>query len=113
MAGGAGGKRDPARIGADDLARTEQDPLLAKVRARLRKEHGFTRDTRRKFGIEAVFSTEPLRFPEVDACDAAHPGAVSAPQGLACAGYGSSMMMTAAMGLIAAERVVAQLVQEG
>ena len=111
MAGGAGGKRDPSLIGVDDLARTLQDPLLAKVRARLRKEHGFTRDPKKKFGIEAVFSTEPLRFPVVDACDTVRAGAALAPQGLACAGYGSSMAMTASVGLLCAARALEGLLR--
>ena len=115
MAGGAGGKSDPARICVDDLARTLQDPLLSKVRARLRKEHGFTRDPKKKFGIEAVFSTEPLRYPAVQACDverhadAAH----AAPQGLACAGYGSSMAVTASVGLFCAARALEHLLRAG
>jgi tRNA A37 threonylcarbamoyladenosine dehydratase len=101
MTGAAGGKRDPARLEVADLAHTVQDPLLAKTRASLRREYGFPRG-RGRFGIPAVFSPEPMRR---DAqCDAR--------AGLACAGYGSSMMMTATMGLIAAERVVAWLVQE-
>jgi tRNA A37 threonylcarbamoyladenosine dehydratase len=109
MAGGAGGKSDPSRICIDDLARTLQDPLLSKVRARLRKEHGFTRDPKKKFGIEAVFSTEPLRYPAVQACDvdAAH----VAPQGLACAGYGSSMAVTASVGLFCAARALEHLLR--
>ncbi|WP_345794410.1 tRNA threonylcarbamoyladenosine dehydratase [Thauera sp. JM12B12] len=109
MAGGAGGKTDPARLVVDDLARTLQDPLLAKVRARLRKEHGFTRDPKKKFGIEAVFSTEPLRYPTVQACagDASRAG----PQGLACAGYGSSMAVTASVGLLCAARALEHLLR--
>ncbi|WEN41399.1 tRNA threonylcarbamoyladenosine dehydratase [Thauera sp. GDN1] len=115
MAGGAGGKLDPARICIDDLSRTLQDPLLSKVRARLRKEHGFTRDPKKKFGIEAVFSTEPLRFPAVQACDAdAHAGtARAAPHGLACAGYGSSMAVTASVGLFCAARALDHLLRAG
>ncbi|HRP23118.1 tRNA threonylcarbamoyladenosine dehydratase [Thauera sp.] len=110
MAGGAGGKTDPARICIDDLARTLQDPLLSKVRARLRKEHGFSRDPKKKFGIEAVFSTEPLRYPAVQACDTASP---AAPQGLACAGYGSSMAVTASVGLFCAARALDHLLLAG
>lgn len=106
MAGGAGGKTDPSRIRVDDLSRTEQDPLLAKVRAQLRKEHGFTRDPKRKFGIEAVYSCEPLRFPLTTACETAQ-----APQGLACAGYGSSMAMTASVGLFVAARAMDHLLK--
>lgn len=115
MAGGAGGKSDPARICIDDLARTLQDPLLSKVRARLRKEHGFTRDPKKKFGIEAVFSTEPLRYPAVQACDVdTHAdSARAAPQGLACAGYGSSMAVTASVGLFCAARAMDHLLRAG
>ncbi|WP_068638420.1 tRNA threonylcarbamoyladenosine dehydratase [Thauera butanivorans] len=112
MAGGAGGKLDPAQIGIDDLARTLQDPLLSKVRARLRKEHGFPRDPKKKFGIEAVFSTEALRHPPAPACEA-EGGQSRGPQGLACAGYGSSMAMTASVGLFCASRALLHLLSAG
>jgi tRNA A37 threonylcarbamoyladenosine dehydratase len=104
MAGGAGGKADPRRIRVEDLAFTTQDPLLSKVRARLRREYGFTREPGRKFGIEAVTSDEPLRRPQ--AC-----GAGGGPQGLSCAGYGSSMAMTAAIGLFIAARAIDRLLR--
>ncbi len=107
MAGSAGGKRDPARIRIDDLSCTEQDPLLAKVRRLLRSEHGFPRDPRRRFGIEAVYSPEPVRYPVV-----CHTAPTAAPQGLACAGYGSSMVVTASAGLFAASRVLEWLLVE-
>ena len=100
VSGGAGGKVDPSCIRVDDLARTVQDPLLSRVRRQLRAEHGFSRDPRRKFGIQAVFSSEPLRRPQA-ACE---PG--RGPQGLACAGYGSSMAVTASVGLLAAARAL-------
>jgi tRNA A37 threonylcarbamoyladenosine dehydratase len=103
MAGGAGGKSDPARIRVDDLSRTEQDPLLAKVRKRLRSEHGFPRNPKRPFGIVAVYSCEPLRLDDL-ACDLPH-----GPQGLSCAGYGSSVMVTASVGLFAAARAVERI----
>lgn len=106
MAGSAGGKRDPARLRVADLSRTEQDPLLAKVRRSLRSDHGFPRDSRRRFGIEAIYSDEPLAYPEA-AC-----GVDGAPQGLACAGYGSSMVMTASVGLFAAARAIERLLAD-
>jgi tRNA A37 threonylcarbamoyladenosine dehydratase len=97
-AGGAGGLVDPARICIDDLARTVQDPLLARVRSRLRKEHGFTRGPGKKFGVPAVFSAEPAALPEgSNACDGRQ-----APVGLGCAGYGSSVCVTASFGFFAA-----------
>ena len=100
-AGGAGGQIDPTRIEVTDLAHTIQDPLLSKVRSILRKEYahdGFTRDLKKKFGIPAVFSSEPLRYPESGAsCD--EPPTLA---GLNCAGYGSSVCVTAPFGLFAA-----------
>lgn len=103
VAGGAGGKIDPAMIRIDDLARTTQDPLLSKVRRLLRSEHGFPRDAGKRFGIEAVYSLEPVRYPDAVCV----PG--QAPQGLACAGYGSSMVVTASFGLFAASRALARV----
>lgn len=103
VCGGAGGKIDPTRIHIEDLARTKQDPLLASLRRRLRAECGYSRDPKRKFGITTVYSDEPLRRPDA-ACD------VGPLQGLACAGYGSSMAVTASFGLFAAARALDALV---
>ena len=98
-AGGAGGKCDPGKIVLSDLSRTEHDPLLARLRKKMRSEHGFPRNPRRRFGIEAVYSGERMRRPDGD----------SAPAGLSCAGYGSSMVVTASIGMYAAARVIEQL----
>jgi tRNA threonylcarbamoyladenosine dehydratase len=98
VCGGAGGKTDPARIRVDDLSRTEQDALLAKLRRRLRAEHGYPRDPRRRFGVLAVYSDEAPRMPD-QVCE-------TGLQGLACAGYGSSMAVTASFGLFAAARAL-------
>lgn len=115
--GGAGGQIDPTRIEVRDLCRTEQEPLLSKVRKRLRQQYGFPRGTKNKFGIDAVFSTEPLRFPEStqvcdidgqgDAGDADDAGIT----GLNCAGFGSAMVVTASFGLVAAAQVLKNLAQ--
>ncbi|MFN3984041.1 MAG: ThiF family adenylyltransferase [Rhodocyclaceae bacterium] len=106
VAGGAGGKTDPTAIRVADLARTEHDPLLAKLRRQLRAEHGFPRDPKRRFGVEAVFSVESMRRPVV--CEA---GDSPAPTGLSCAGYGSSVMVTASFGLVAAARALDHLLE--
>jgi tRNA A37 threonylcarbamoyladenosine dehydratase len=103
--GGAGGQTDPTRIEVRDLSRTEQEPLLAKVRKRLRTQHGFPRGPKNKFGIDAVFSTEPLRFPQ-DSCAIDDRSGVT---GLNCAGFGSSMVVTASFGLVAAAHVLNRL----
>ncbi|RJF97909.1 tRNA cyclic N6-threonylcarbamoyladenosine(37) synthase TcdA [Noviherbaspirillum saxi] len=112
--GGAGGQIDPTKIEIRDLCRTEQEPLLAKVRKRLRAQYGFPRGTKNKFGIDAVFSTEPLRFPEIaEACeidageeDGNERAGVT---GLNCAGFGSAMVVTASFGLVAAAQVLRKL----
>jgi tRNA A37 threonylcarbamoyladenosine dehydratase len=107
--GAAGGRFDPTRVRCDDLARLAGDPLLAKVRHKLRREHGFPRDDGKRtprFGVTGVYSDEPLQRP-VEACDAdgrPAPGAA-----LACAGYGSSVVVTATMGFVAAGQALATL----
>jgi tRNA A37 threonylcarbamoyladenosine dehydratase len=115
--GGAGGQVDPTKIEVRDLCRTEQEPLLAKVRKRLRAQHRFPRGTKNKFGIDAVFSTEPLRFPDVaEACNIGdeqsgdeQDGEPTGITGLNCAGFGSAMVVTAAFGLVAAAQVLNRL----
>jgi tRNA A37 threonylcarbamoyladenosine dehydratase len=92
MCGAAGGKTDPSSVRCDDLSRTEQDALLAKVRQGLRQDHGFSRNLKKKMGVRAIYSQEPRA------------GASSG--GLACSGYGSTVMVTAACGLAAAAEIL-------
>ena len=94
-----------------DLCRTEQEPLLAKVRKRLRAEHGFPRGTKNKFGIDAVFSSEPLRFPETAEVCTVDGDEQSGITGLNCAGFGSAMVVTASFGLVAAAHVLRKLAE--
>jgi len=109
--GAAGGKRQPQRVEVADLAEATHDPLLASLRQRLRKQHGAARQGR--IGIVAVFSREPVAMP------AAQPGsdgeACAVTDGsLNCAGYGSSVVVTAAFGFTAAaEAIEAGLRQSG
>lgn len=103
--GSAGGQIDPTRIAICDLSRTEQEPLLARVRKNLRIKHGFPRGTKHKFGIDAVYSTEPLRHPEV--CETGEDA--TGVTGLNCAGYGSAVVVTASFGLAAAAHVLRKL----
>ena len=67
--GGAGGQTDPTKIAVRDLSKTEQEPLLKRVRKLLRNQYGFPRGEKNKFNVDAVFSMEPLLMPE----DAAPP----------------------------------------
>jgi len=109
--GSAGGQTDPTKIAVRDLARTEQEPLLKKVRRRLRSDYGFPRGEKNKFNVDAVFSMEPLQYPEtgevcsVDGDDRSAAGVT----GLNCAGFGSSMVVTATFGMVAAGHVLRKL----
>lgn len=106
--GSAGGQTDPTRIEVRDLTRTEQEPLLKMVRKRLRTQYNFPRSMKTKFGVDAVFSMEPLTFPETEAaCDI--DGGTEGVTGLNCAGFGSSMVVTASFGMIAAGHVLNKL----
>src|SRR5260370_58673 len=66
--GGGGGQLDPRGIRMYDLALTIQAPLLSKVRAQLRKHHGFPRGPKAKFKVSGVYSDEPLIYPEAAVC---------------------------------------------
>ena len=75
-----------------------QDALASKLRARLRKDYGFTRDPKKKFGVPCVYSDEQIRRPAGGACDIDEAGI----HGLNCAGYGSAATVTASFGFAAA-----------
>jgi len=111
--GSAGGQVDPTRIAVCDLSRTEQEPLLARVRKRLRRLHGFPRGTKNKFGIDAVYSTEPVRHPELCVTDdETNSETNEGLNGLNCAGYGSAVVVTASFGFVAAGLVLRKLAEQ-
>ena len=105
--GAAGGRIDPTCIQVVDLSRTVQDALASKVRAKLRKDYGFSKDPKRKFGIDCVYSPEQIPNSPVGAGDTPSDGGA----GLACAGYGSSVAVTAGFGFAAAATVLKELLQ--
>lgn len=108
VVGGAGGQIDPTKVEIRDLARTEQEPLLKKVRKLLRAQYGFSRGEKQKYHIDAVFSMEPLRYPETgDACEIDDNGIT----GLNCAGFGSCMVVTATFGMVTAGQVLRRLAE--
>ncbi|WP_317203954.1 tRNA cyclic N6-threonylcarbamoyladenosine(37) synthase TcdA [Janthinobacterium sp.] len=110
--GSAGGQTDPTQIAVRDLSRTEQEPLLKKVRKYLRTAHDFPRGAKTKFNVDAVFSMERLVFPDSgQACvvDAPEAGAREGVTGLNCAGFGSSMVVTASFGMVAAGHLLRKL----
>lgn len=111
--GGAGGQMDPTQIGIADLSRTEQDPLAARVRNLLRREYGFSRNTKRRFDVPCVYSTEQLTYPQPDgtACRQKQHTEEGAMR-LDCAtGFGASMCVTSTFAMVAVARVLQKLTQ--
>lgn len=103
--GGAGGQTDPSQIQIADLSKTIQDPLASKVRSLLRKEYHFSQNPKRKFGVDCVFSTQPLIFPKMgEGCE------ISATMNCAN-GFGAVTIVTATFAFFAVGRVIDKLLQ--
>ena len=132
MAGAAGGRLDPTRIQTADLSVVTGDKLLAKVRHQLRRDYDFPKASNAKksakFGITCVYSDEPTLMPnaaDTEVCaleksdnivndalqantskaatETKNPRAIT---GLNCAGYGSSVCVTAPMGFALAQLAI-------
>lgn len=113
VTGAAGGQTDPTRIRVADLTRTEHDPLLAKVRARLRRDFGFSRNPRRRFSVECVYSDEQLVYPGSDGEVCFQKPANGEAMRLDCAsGFGAATFVTGSFGFTAAARVLARLAKQ-
>lgn len=109
MTGGAGGRLDSTKIKTADLAKVTNDRLLAKVRNLLRRDYAFAKGEKTQFGINCVFSDEPVIKPNITpdlVCEAD-----AAITGLNCAGYGSSVCVTAPFGFAAAGLALQQLLK--
>ncbi|NQY62723.1 MAG: tRNA cyclic N6-threonylcarbamoyladenosine(37) synthase TcdA [Alteromonadaceae bacterium] len=111
--GGAGGQIDPTKIEIADLSQTYQDPLLAKVRNNLRREYNFSRNLKRKFSIDAIFSTEQLLYPDATGgvCYAKQnqEGAMR----LDCSGgFGATTHVTASFAFFAVGRAIKKLLHK-
>lgn len=98
VSGGAGGKLDPLKIRVADLSKTEQDPMLAKLRSQLRAK-GICKKSKEKFGITCVYSIDNP-FSSADVCASA---------GLRCGGYGSAVVVTSSFAMIAVAEVLKKL----
>lgn len=105
--GGAGGLTDPTCIEVKDITLSHNDPLLAKVRAALRQQIGYSRNPKRRYSMDCVFSTEQPIYPAGDgAVSHAKP---SSPERttLDCAtGIGSFVGVTACFGFTAVAHAI-------
>ena len=101
VSGGAGGKLDPLKIRVADLSKTEQDPMLAKLRTQLRNK-GICKKPKEKFGITCVYSIDNP-FSSAEVCPSA---------GLRCGGYGSAVVVTSSFAMVAVSEVLKKLDQK-
>jgi tRNA A37 threonylcarbamoyladenosine dehydratase len=132
VCGGAGGKTNPLSLRAGDLSLAVNDAMLAKLRNALRRQHRYPKASDQagkprkripRMGVRALWFDQPTLLPAqwaTPAVDAVVPavgvpgaqgasgasGEAAVLQGLSCAGYGSVVTVTAAMGLAAANEAV-------
>lgn len=101
--GSAGGRRDPGAVGRSDLTATVKDPLLREVRRLMRRDFGYPHEG--PWGIPAVYSREPARYPDGEGGTCGKP--VEGSLRIDCAsGFGTAAMVTGTVGLFAAASVV-------
>jgi tRNA threonylcarbamoyladenosine dehydratase len=118
--GAAGGKQRAQLVDIDDLFNTTHDPLLAKMRYNLRRQHGAAREGR--LGVTCVYSRESVQAPQsqsafragttIDAAVGKLAPSDTAPNtdgSLNCHGFGSSVGVTATFGMCAASYVLEKL----
>jgi tRNA A37 threonylcarbamoyladenosine dehydratase len=110
--GSSGGKKDPTQITYGDLKKTTGDPLFAKIRNNLRRYHGFSRDTKKSFGVEAIYSTEQMTYPDDQGEICQTKDFLDGSEKLDCSGgYGAVTMVTASFGLLAASRAIEKIIK--
>lgn len=113
MAGSSGGKTDPSRITVGDLGITIADPMLSKVRNILFRHHNFERNKKRKFRVDAIYSSEHMLYPQSDGSVCANKKDLKEGTKLDCAsGFGSATMITGSFGFLAASQAIKRYLQD-
>ncbi len=105
VCGGAGGRIDPLALRRGDLAESGGDGLLRGLRRALRqREPGLGQGP---WGIQAVWSVEPQRWPDGQGCVSVTPPPGGRPRRLDCAeGFGAATMVTGSFGFALAALAV-------
>ena len=105
--GGAGGRSDPTQIEVKDLTLCFNDPLLAKVRSHLRQQLGYSRNPKRRYAMDCVFSAEQAMYPAGDGKISHEKPASPERTTLDCStGIGSFVGVTACFGFTAAAHAI-------
>jgi tRNA A37 threonylcarbamoyladenosine dehydratase len=110
--GGAGGRREATSVRQADLAKVSHDRLLAEVRKRLRKQHGFPGEGE-LMGVQCIYSAEPPVYAQPDGSVCSVKAGTEEGTRLNCnGGLGSATFVTGVFGFAAAGYVVRQLAQD-
>jgi len=110
--GGAGGLTDPSVIEVVDLSKTYNDALAAKVRSTLRDQYNFTRNPKRRFGIDCVFSSQQQRYPKEDGTVSYEKPGIHGVS-LDCSfGYGAASFVTGTFGFIAVAHIIEKFLRK-
>ncbi|WGL17390.1 tRNA cyclic N6-threonylcarbamoyladenosine(37) synthase TcdA [Microbulbifer bruguierae] len=111
--GSAGGKTNPTAIDCTDLGRTVSDPMLAKVRQHLYRFHNFQKSSKRQFGIDAIYSTEPMVYPQPDGQVCQQKSGMQNGVKLDCSGgFGAATMVTGTFGFVAAGKAIERILKQ-
>jgi tRNA A37 threonylcarbamoyladenosine dehydratase len=112
ICGSAGGKKDASLIKWDKLSNVQHDPLLAKLRYILRKQHGF----KEKININCLYSSEPKQNKKstIQNLNNTDNNSIQTNScgGLSCDGYGSLVGITATMGFMLGQYVLNKICVE-
>ena len=104
--GGAGGLTDPSVIKVADLSKTYNDALAAKVRSTLRDQYNFTRNPKRSFRVDCVFSSQQQLYPKEDGTVSHEKPGIHGVS-LDCRfGYGAASFVTGTFGFIAVSHLI-------
>lgn len=112
VSGSAGGRVDPTLVTSRDLSKTEHDAMLALVRQKLRDDYGWTRNPKRYFGVQAVFSRENANYPQADGTVCKTRVSSEGALKLDCSGgLGAATHLTGTFAFVAVSRVLAKLLE--
>jgi len=104
--GGAGGLTDPSVIKVADLSKTYNDALAAKVRSTLRDQYNFTKNTKRSFRVDCVFTRQQQLYPKEDGTVSHEKPGIHGVS-LDCRfGYGAASFVTGTFGFVAVAHIL-------
>lgn len=110
--GGAGGLTDPAAIQVVDLSKTYNDALAAKVRSTLREQYNFTKNSKRSFRVDCVFSSQQQLYPKEDGTVSHEKPGIHGVS-LDCRfGYGAASFVTGTFGFIAVAHLIKKFLKK-